>query len=89
MESIKKLVVHPNPYGPGIFILHPVLECGLSVTEIARKDVPDGVPFKIINQTDLPSDMNFFGAFEVDFSNPDGYGIGHEKWSQEQENQNV
>ena len=52
---------------------------------VARKDVPAGVPYKIVNSEDLPQDHTFFNAWEADFSNPDGYGIGPEDWFAEQE----
>ncbi len=55
-------------------------DCGISVYEIARKDVPAGVPFLLIPSADAPQDHTFFAAFEADFSNPDGYGIGPVAW---------
>ena len=47
--------------------------------------MPAGVPYKIVNSEDLPQDHTFFNAWEADFSNPDGYGIGAEAWFAEQE----
>ncbi len=38
----------------------------------AKKDVPEGVPFIIIDSTELPNAPQ--ETWEVDFSNPDGYG---------------
>lgn len=74
-----KLVIFPNDDG-GISVLHPVLDCGLSVEEIAVKGVPSGTPFKYITADDLPTDddgnydRSFRSAWEADFSQPDGYG---------------
>tara|TARA_A100001391_G_scaffold202493_1_gene192283 strand:- start:3195 stop:3431 length:237 start_codon:yes stop_codon:yes gene_type:complete len=74
-----KLVIFPNDDG-GISVLHPVMNCGLSVEEIAVKDVPSGKPFKYITTNDLPTDddgyydTSFRSAWEADFSSPDGYG---------------
>lgn len=48
----------------GLAIIVPAPECGLTVEEIAAKDVPDGVPFKIINTEDVPSDRTFRDAWE-------------------------
>ena len=46
-----------------------------SVEETALKDVPTGVKFKIIDESDLPSDDTFFNAWEYDFT--DSYdGVG-------------
>lgn len=67
----------------GISILIPSNE--LSIEEVARKDVPAGVPYKIVTLEDLPSDREFRNAWEADMSNPDGYGIGADAWFAEQE----
>lgn len=75
-------IIFPNNSG-GIVICYPC-ECGLSVQEIARKDVPPGKPFRIINSDQIPTDHTFFAAFESDFSSPDGYGIGPDAWFAEQ-----
>lgn len=52
----------------------------LPINEVALKDVPPGVPYLIIDEEDVPSDHTFFNAWEADFSNPDGYGIGADAW---------
>ena len=59
----------------GVAVIVPA-NCGLTVEEIAAKDVPAGTPYKIVTTDDIPSDRTFRGAWEADFSNPDGYGIG-------------
>ena len=47
----------------------------LSVKETALQDVPTGVKFKIINFSELPSDITFRDAWEYDFT--DSYdGVG-------------
>lgn len=56
----------------------------LPIEEVARKDVPAGVPYKIVSDTDLPEDHTFFDAWEADFSNPDGHSIGADAWFAEQ-----
>ena len=47
----------------------------LSNDETAKKDVPTGVKYKIIDESDLPSDATFFDAWEFDFSK-DFDGVG-------------
>jgi hypothetical protein len=54
------------------------------IEAIALKDVPPGKPFKIVNTSDIPSDLTFWEAWEADMSNPDGNGIGHKAWFAEQ-----
>lgn len=66
----------------GISIVIPTGE--LAIEEVARKDVPAGVPYKIVDADSIPSDRTFRDAWEMDFSNPDGHGIGHEAWFAEQ-----
>ena len=39
----------------GVAVVLPNLSCGLTIDEIARKDVPTGKAYKIINVDDLPS----------------------------------
>ena len=48
----------------GVAIIIPADECGLTIEEIAAKDVPDGRPFKIIDVADVPSDRTFRNAWE-------------------------
>lgn len=76
-------IIYPTPEG-GVAIIIPATECGISIQEIARKDVPAGVPYKIINALDVPDDRTFRGAWEADFSEPDGHGIGQDAWFAEQ-----
>ena len=47
-----------------------------TIQEIAEKDVPAGKPYKIVSVDDIPTDRTFRNAWEADFSNPDGHGIG-------------
>ena len=76
------LIIYPNDFG-GVAFCYPC-ECGLSIEEIARKDVPTGKPYHIVTGEQVPKDHMFFDAFEADFSDPDGYGIGPQAWFIEQ-----
>jgi hypothetical protein len=62
-----KLIIYPNDNG-GICILTPAPECGLSLQEIAAKDVPAGKPWKIVDGTDVPADREFRNAWTADFT---------------------
>ena len=62
-----KLIIYPNDNG-GIVILTPAPECGLSLAEIAAKDVPAGKPHKIVDAADIPADRIFRDAWTADFS---------------------
>jgi hypothetical protein len=62
-----KLIIYPNDIG-GICILTPAPECGLSLQEIAAKDVPADKPYKIIDAADVPADREFRNAWTADFT---------------------
>jgi hypothetical protein len=47
----------------GVAIIVPAPECGLSIEEIAAKDVPAGKPFQIVNVEDIPADRTFRNAW--------------------------
>ena len=66
-----KKIIYPTE--TGIVVLTPSGE--LSVEETAKKDVPSGVKYKIIEHTDLPSDRDFRNAWEYDFTT-DFDGVG-------------
>lgn len=62
----------------GVAVIIPAAECGLSIEEIAAKDVPPIVvhdpegsvasstprPFKIVDVSDIPEDRTFRNAWE-------------------------
>ena len=56
-------IIYPNNEG-GVAIIIPALECGLTIDEIAAKDVPAGKPYKIVNASDIPADRTFRNAWE-------------------------
>lgn len=59
----EKRIIYPTSDG-GVAVIVPAPGCGLTIEEIARKDVPFGKPFKIINAADVPSDRTFRNAWE-------------------------
>lgn len=38
----------------GVSVLIPYIGCGLAIEEIAAKDVPEGMPWRIVSADDLP-----------------------------------
>ena len=52
------------PTNNGVAIIVPASECGLTIEEIAAKDVPAGVEFKIVDVSDIPEDRTFRNAWE-------------------------
>lgn len=58
-----KRIIYPTPDG-GVAIIVPAPGCGLSIEEIARKDVPAGVDYRIVNVSEIPADRTFRNAWE-------------------------
>lgn len=58
-----KRIIYPTDEG-GVAVIIPAAECGLSIEEIATKDVPAGKPFKIVDVSDIPEDRTFRAAWE-------------------------
>jgi hypothetical protein len=56
-------IIYPTDEG-GVAVIIPASECGLTIEEIAAKDVPEGKPFKIVDVADIPSDRTFREAWE-------------------------
>jgi len=73
----------------GIAILVPAPDCGLTIEEVATKDVPKGTPYKIIDIVDVPSDRTFRSAWEADMTNPDGVALGADAWFAEIERERL
>lgn len=48
----------------GVAIIIPAPECGMTIEEIAAKDVPAGKPYKIIDVSEVPTDRTFRNAWE-------------------------
>ena len=58
-----KRIIYATPEG-GVAVIVPAPDCGLTIQEIAAKDVPAGAPFQIIDAADVPSDRTFRNAWE-------------------------
>lgn len=71
-----RAIVYPRKDG-GVCVVIPVAGCGLTLEEIAAKDVPAGVPFVYVEASQIPEDRYFRDAWVADFSSPDGYGGEH------------
>lgn len=55
-------------------------DCGLPLEDVAKKDVPKGRLFKFVSPADLPQSDEYREAWTIDFSEPDGVGMGAEDW---------
>lgn len=57
-------IIYPTEDG-GVAVIIPAPECGLTIQQIAAKDVPAGVEYKIVDVSDIPSDRTFRNAWEM------------------------
>ena len=55
-------IIYPTDDG-GVAVIIPTAECGLTIQQIAAKDVPMGKPFEIVDVSEVPSDRTFRGAW--------------------------
>ena len=55
-------IIYPTDDG-GVAIIVPA-DCGLTIEEIAAKDVPAGKPYKIVDVSDISTDRTFRNAWE-------------------------
>ena len=58
-----KRIIYPTDDG-GVAVIVPAPNCGLTIEEIAAKDVPSGTDYQIVDVADVPSDRTFRDAWE-------------------------
>ena len=59
-----KRIIYKNTDG-SIGIIVPA-NCDLTVEQIAKKDVPTGLKYKIVDVSEVPSDREFRNAWTID-----------------------
>jgi hypothetical protein len=58
-----KRIIYPTDDG-GVAVIVPAPNCGLTIEQIAEKDVPAGKEYQIVDVIDIPSDRTFRNAWE-------------------------
>ena len=58
---MNKRIIYPTD--DGVAVIVPA-DCGLTIEEIAAKDVPAGASYKIVDVADIPEDRTFRNAWE-------------------------
>jgi len=56
-------IIYQNDDG-GVSVIVPA-DCGLTIEQIAAKDVPAGKAWQIVDAADLPTDRTFRNAWEI------------------------
>jgi len=68
-----KRIIYQNDDG-GVAVLTPA-DCGLTIEQIAAKDVPTGKPYKIVDVAEIPTDREWRNEWTVDEADlTDGVG---------------
>ena len=62
---MNKRIIYPTEDG-GVAVIVPAPECGLTIEQIAQKDVPAGKPYQIVDVSEVPSDRTFRAAWEYE-----------------------
>ena len=66
-------IIYRNETG-GVAVVIPC-DCGLTIQEIAAKDVPTGKPYKIVDASEIPTDRQWRNEWAVDEADlTDGVG---------------
>jgi hypothetical protein len=60
--NMNQRIIFPTDDG-GVAVIIPA-DCGLTIEQIAAKDVPAGKPYKIVDAADIPTDRTFRNAWE-------------------------
>lgn len=69
-----KRIIYQNDNG-GVSVIIPC-DCGLTIEQIALKDVPTGKPFKIVDTSVIPTDRTQREQWTVDVALlTDGVGL--------------
>jgi hypothetical protein len=71
--NMNERIIYQNADG-GIAIIIPAA-CGLTIEQIAAKDVPTGQPYKIVDVADIPTDRQWRDEWTLDAADlTDGVG---------------
>ena len=60
-----KLIIFKRPEGT-VSVINPSQEWTGTMEELAQKDVPTGLKYKIVEDSVIPTDRTFRNAWEVD-----------------------
>jgi len=64
MNSEKRIIYKAS--NGSVRIIVPADNINMTVEEIAQKDVPTGLRYKIVNKSEISSDRTFRNAWDID-----------------------
>lgn len=69
-----KRIIYKNTNG-GVSVIIPAPDSGLTVAQIAAKDVPTGLPYRVVDVSEIPTDRTERDLWDVDEADlTDGVG---------------
>ena len=72
-NQMEQRIIYQNDTG-GVAVLTPA-DCGLTIEQIAAKDVPTGKAYKIVDVSEIPTDRQWRDEWTVDEADlTDGVG---------------
>ena len=72
-NQTEQRIIYQNDTG-GVAVLTPA-DCGLTIEQIAAKDVPTGKPYRIVDVSEIPTDRQWRDEWTVDEADlTDGVG---------------
>jgi hypothetical protein len=63
---VSRIIYQTDDGGVAVIIPTPQALETMDINTIAKKDVPTGKPYKIVEDSEVPSDRTFRNAWEVD-----------------------
>jgi hypothetical protein len=71
---MNKRIIYQNE-NSGVAVIIPGPDCGLTIQQIAAKDVPTGRPYKIVDAADIPADRSARALWFIAVADlTDGFG---------------
>lgn len=58
-------IIYKTPEG-GVAVIVPAPDTGLTIQQIAAKDVPHGTAYEIVDVADIPEDRTFRNAWTLE-----------------------
>jgi len=86
---MNRIVFKTDEGGVAVIIPTPEALVSYTIEEIAKKDVPAGKPYKIVDADDIPTDRTFRGAWTIaDSELTDGTGSEHDMFDDDPQHPN-
>lgn len=57
-------IIYPDPDTGGVAIVIPAPKSSLNIQQVAERVVPSNTPYKIVDESEIPSDRTFRDAWE-------------------------